>query len=83
LRPVEVGFAEPAALGYESGEGGGGLVDDVGLGAGGDDVVERVDCGELIELRRFSDGLPAEGIDGVGAGIDAGHGCFVVIGGLG
>ena len=81
MRPVEVGFAEPAAFGYKGGEGGGWLIDDVGLGAGGDCAVESVDCGELVELRSFDDGLPAKRIDGVGAGEDAGdRGSVVVVG---
>ena len=41
------------------------------LVVGCDGVVERVRAGDLVELRSFDDGLPVEGIDGVGVGCDA------------
>ncbi len=79
MRPIEVGLAEPAALGDQCCECGGRLVDDVGLGGGGDGGAKGVDRSELVELRGFGDGLPMEGIDGVRAGEDARDGGSVVV----
>ena len=81
--PVEVGFAEPGLFGDEGGEGGWGLVEDVRLLVGGEGLVVGVDGGELPGLRGLDDGVPAEGIDGVGAGGDAENLCAVVVVGLG
>jgi hypothetical protein len=69
--PVEVDFAEPASFCDEGGEGGGWFVEDVGVVVGGDCFVEGVDGGELVGHGSFDDGVPAEWVDGIGAGGDA------------
>src|ERR1700760_85827 len=81
--PVKVGFAEPGLFGDECGEGGRGLVEGVGVGGGVDDFAVGVDGGELPGHGGFGDGVPAEGVDGVGAGGDAKDLGLVVVGCLG
>jgi hypothetical protein len=71
LRPVEVDLAEPAPFGDKRCKGGGWLVDDLCLIAGGDGVVKGVRAGDLVGLWGFDDGLPKERIDWVRVGCDA------------
>ena len=83
-RPVEVDAAQPAAFGNEGGEGGGWLVEGVGLGVGCEGVGEGIGGADLVGEGSFGDGLPEKWIEGVRVGVDAEDGgVVVVVGGLG